>query len=194
MANPNVPFGLRPARGVSSEYVTGGGRHYVHDSGDGTALYVGDPVKLAGANTTVNGVSYPQVVRAATTDVIVGVVVSALPDTRDSLPYVAASTTRIVFVDDDPNSLFEIQDVNSGTALVASDVGNNVSFVGTGGDTTTGLSSVTLDNTTENTTNTLALKIVNVINRADVDLGSTGPLRFHVRINRHQFSNQVAGV
>jgi hypothetical protein len=194
MANANSPRGLTPVRGVSSEYVTGGGRTYVHDSGDGTALYVGDPVKLVGDNTTVNGVSYPQVIRAATTDVIAGVVVAALPDTRDSLPYVAASTTRLVFIDDDPNSLFEIQDISTGTALTAAAVGLNASFVGTGGDTATGFSAVTLDNTTELSTNTLALKIINVVNRPDVDLGATGPLRFVVRINRHQFSNQVAGV
>jgi hypothetical protein len=194
MANANAPRGLTPVRGVSSEYVTGGPRAYVHDSGDGTALYVGDPVKIAGANTTVNGVSYPQVVRAATTDVIAGVVVAAHPDTRDSLPYVAASTTRIVYVDDDPNSMFEVQDANGGTQLTASDAGSNVSFTGSGGDTSTGFSAVTLDNTTENTTNTLALHIINVVNRADVEVGGTGPLRFLVRINRHQYANQVAGV
>lgn len=193
MANANAPRGFSPVRGVSSEYVTGGPRSYVHDSGDSTALYVGDPVKLVGANSTINGVSMPQVIRAATTDVIVGVVVGVLPDTRSSLPYVAASTTRVVFVDDDPNSLFEIQDGSSGTALTPADVGQNVSFTGSGGSTATGFSAVTLDNTTENTTNTLALHIVDVVNRPDNDLSSS-PLRFLVRINRHQHANQVAGV
>lgn len=194
MANANAPRGLSPVRGVSSEYVTGGPRAYVHDSGDGTALYVGDPVKLVGANTTVRGLSLAQIIRAATTDVIVGVVVAVEPDTRDSLPYVAASTTRIVYVDDDPNSLFEVQDANGGTQLTPAAVGFNVSFTGTGGNASTGFSSVTLDNTTEADTNTLALKIVDVVNRVDIDPNDTGPLRFLVRINRHQFANQVAGV
>lgn len=194
MANANAPRGFSPVRGVSSEYVTGGPRHYVHDSGDGTALYVGDPVKLGGDNTVINGVSLPQVVRAATTDVICGVVVGVLPDHRDSLPYCAASTTREILVDDDPNSLFEIQDANSGTNLTTAAVGLNVSFTGSGGSTTTGFSSVTLDNSTEATTNTLALHIVNVVNRVDNDPTASGPLRFLVRINRHQFANQVAGI
>ena len=55
------------------------------------------------------------------------------------------------------------------------------------------MSGVTLDNTTEATTNTLDLKLVDVVNRADVD-NTSSPLRFLVRINRHQYSNQVAGV
>jgi hypothetical protein len=52
---------------------------------------------------------------------------------------------------------------------------------------------VTLDNTTEATTNTLDLKLVDVVNRADVD-NTSSPLRFLVRINRHLHANQVAGV
>lgn len=194
MANANAPRGLSPVRGVNSQSVTGGPREYVHDSGDGTALYVGDPVKLAGANTVVNGVSLPQVVLASSGDVVVGVVVAALPDTRDSLPYVAASTTRRVLVDDDPNSLFEVQDANGGTQLTTAAVGLNVDFTGTGGDENTGFASLTLSNTTEATTNTLDLKIVDVVNRVDNDPDASGPLRFLVRINRHQFANQVAGV
>ena len=194
MANANAPRGLSPVRGVSSEYVTGGPREYVHDSGDGTALYVGDPVKLAGDSTVVNGVSLPQVIRASTGDVIVGVVVGALPETRDSLPYVAANTTRRVLVDDDPNSLFEVQDANGGTQLTTAAVGLNVDFTGTGGTAATGFSAVTLSNTTEAGTNTLDLKIIDVVNRVDNDPTATGPLRFLVRINRHQHANQVAGV
>jgi hypothetical protein len=194
MANANAPRGLSPVRGVNSQYVTGGPRAYVHDSGDGTPLYVGDPFKIAGANSTVNGVSMPQIVRASSGDVIDGVVVAALPDSRDSLPYVAASTTRVVLGDDDPNSLFEIQDANGGTQLTDAAVGLNVNFTGSGGNTATGWSAVTLDNTTEASTNTLDLKIVDVVNRVDNDLAATGPLRFLVRINRHRHANQVAGV
>ncbi len=194
MANPNVPRGLVPARGVNSQYVTGGLRAYVHASGDSTALYQGDPVKLTGTNYTVNGVSLPGITRASTGDVMVGAVVGVLPASRESLPYAAASTERVVLVDDDPNSLFEIQDTNSGTALTDAAVGLNVNFAGTGGNAAYGWSNVTLDNTTEATTNTLDLKIVDFVNRADNASGDTGPAKFLVRINRHQFVNQVAGV
>jgi len=193
MANANAPRGLVPARGVNSQVVTGGPRLYSHASGDATALFVGDPVKLAGTAQTINGVTTPDVVRAATGDVICGVVVGMLPVTRDSLTYGPASTAYNLFVDDDPNSLFEVQDVNSGTALTTADVGLNINFVVAAGNTFLGTSGVTLDNTTEATTNTLDLKLVDVVNRADLD-NTSSPLRFLVRINRHQFSNQVAGV
>ena len=69
----------------------------------------------------------------------------------------------------------------------------NANFVVAAGSTYTNQSGTTLDNTTEATTNTLDLKLVDVVNRADVD-NTSSPLRFLVRINRHQYSNQVAGV
>src|SRR3546814_15232781 len=92
MANPNVPRGLVPARGVNSQYSTGGLRAYVHASTDATPLYQGDPFKLTGTNYTVNGMSLPGVTRAAPTNIIAGVVVGALPSTRDSLPSSAAAS------------------------------------------------------------------------------------------------------
>ena len=125
--------------------------------------------------------------------VILGVVVGINPTSRDTLGYGAALTAYTLFVDDDPNSLFEVQDVSSGTALTVNDVGLNANFVVAAGSTYTNQSGTTLDNTTEATTNTLDLKLVEVVNRADVD-NTSSPLRFLVRINRHQFSNQVAGV
>jgi hypothetical protein len=192
MANSNTPRGLIPVRGVNSQTVSGGPRLYSHAAGDSVQIMVGDPVKIAGTAQTINGITTPDVVRAATGDVIAGVCVGILPATRDTLIYGAASTAYQLFVDDDPNSLFEIQDVNSGTPLTTADVGLNVNFVVAAGNTYLGTSGVTLDNTTEATTNTLDLKLVDVVNRADVD-NTSSPLRFLVRINRHLMSNQVAG-
>lgn len=199
MANTNTPFGLRPVSGVNGQYVTGAPRLYSTAAGDGTALYIGDPVKLAGTAQFINGQTFTDVTRAATGDVIVGVVTGAFADTRDSLMYRAASTARLVFVDDDPNTMFEAQQVTGGTALTANDIGLNVNFVVGAGSTYTGWSGTTIDNTTEATTNTLDLKIVGLPNRADNDPGtavSTGAdaSKFYVRINRHQYVNQVAGV
>lgn len=193
MANMNAAFGLRPVKGVNGQVVTGAPRQYSHLASDGTALFIGDPVKLAGTSSTINGVTMPDVVRAATGDVILGAVTGIVPTSRDTLGYGAASTAYTLFVDDDPNSLFEIQDVSGGTALTTADIGLNANFVVAAGSTYTNMSGVTLDNTTEATTNTLDLKLVDIVNRADVD-NTSSPLRFLVRINRHQFSNQVAGV
>ena len=125
--------------------------------------------------------------------------VSVAADTRDSLTYRAASTLRTVYVCDDPNTVFEVQQVTGGTPLTANDIGLNINFVVAAGSTVTGYSGVTLDNTTEATTNTLDLKIFGLPNRVDNDFGTSvssgqDASKFYVRINRHLYVNQIAGV
>lgn len=199
MANLNTPFGLRPVQGVGNTPYNDGVRQYAVPSGDATAIFIGDPVKLVGTSQFINGQTFANVAQAATGDIMVGVVVGVLQETRDSLIYRAASTQRILLVNDDPNALFEVQQVSTGTPLTANDIGFNVNFVVAAGSTVTGFSGVTLDNTTEAGTNTLDLKIVGMPNRADNDVGTavgTGEAssKFYVRINRHQYANQIAGV
>lgn len=199
MPNSNTPFGLRPVGGIVGGNYSGKITQYAVPSSDGTAIFVGDPVKLVGTSQFINGQVFANIAQAATGDVMVGVVVGVLADTRDSLTYRAASTQRILLVADDPNAIFEIQQVNSGTALTANDIGLNANFVVASGSTVTGYSGVTLDNTTEAGTNTLDLKILGMPNRADNDPGTavgTGEAasKFYVRINRHAYVNQIAGV
>lgn len=199
MANANFPFGLRPVNDMGAGVYSGAIQQFSVPTSDGTAIYVGDPVKIVGTSQFINGQVFSDIAQAATGNVIVGVVVGFLADTRDSLIYRAASTQRIALVCADPNALFEIQQVTGGTPLTANDVGLNANFVVAAGSTVTGQSGVTLDNTTEATTNTLDLKIVGMVNRADNDPGTavgTGAdaSRFLVRINRHLFVNQIAGV
>lgn len=199
MANNNAPFGLRPVSTVSGQPFTGAVRTYSVPSGDGTAIYLGDAVKLVGTSQIINGTSYSDVAQAASGDVMCGVVVGVLPATRDSLTYRAASTQRLLLVADDPALLFEIQQTNSGTALTANDVGLNANLTVTAGSAITGYSGSVVSNASEATTNTLDLKIVAIIDRPDNDIGTavtTGTVasRFLVRINRHQYVDQVAGV
>lgn len=199
MPNVNTPFGLRPVGVFSGSSYSARITQYSVPSSDGTAIYVGDPVKIVGTSQIINGQVFSDVAQAATGDVITGVVVGVLADTRDSLVYRAASTQRVLLVCDDPNAVFEIQQVTGGTPLTANDVGLNANFVVGSGSTVTGHSGVTLNNATEATTNTLDLKIVGMPNRADNDPGTavgTGAdaSKFYVRINRHQYVNQIAGV
>lgn len=193
MANPVIDRGLVPVGTVSGAPVSGAARVYTIPASDGTAVYIGDLVTGATTSTVINGVTYQDVIQGATGGVFQGVVVGVLPDTSTSLPYRAASTLRRVLVNDDPNTLFEAEDVSTGTPLAAADVGLNVNVVVAAGSTVTGYSGMHLDNTTEATTNTLDLKIIGVPNRADNDL-TAASAKFLVRINRHRFSNQVAGV
>lgn len=193
MANPVIKRGLLPVGTVSGSPYTGAARVYSVAAANATAIFVGDLVTGATTSQTLNGVTMQDVVQGATGDVFQGVVVGVLPDTNASLPYRAASTLRRLLVADDPNLLFETDDISTGTPLAAADIGLNANVVVGSGSTVTGYSSMELDNSTEATTNTLDLKIVGVVNRPDNDptLAST---KFLVRINRHRFSNQVAGV
>lgn len=194
MANPNVSLGFVPVRYLSGAPYNGAFNQYSVAAGNGTAIMIGDPVTTAGVGTgqTINGQFFLDVVRAATGDVITGVVVGVQPVTSASLPYRAASTQRILYVADDPNLLFEIEEVGTGTALAVNDIGLNVNFVVASGSTVTGYSGVTVDNTTEATTNTLDLKLIGLKNAADNDVGVNA--KWLVRLNRHRYADQLAGV
>lgn len=198
MPNINSPTGLKPVSSLGQTY-QGRVTIYAVPASDGTALFIGDPVKLTGTSSIVNGVAYPNVIQAASGDVMVGVMTGTVADNRDSLLYRAASTLRLIEVADDPNLIFEVQQVTGGTPLTANDVGLNANLsIGTG-STVTGFSGCTIDNSTEATTNTLDVKILGMVNRADNDIGTSvssgmDASRFLVRLNRHQYVNQIAGV
>lgn len=192
MPNGNSPSGFSPVRDVYSTPYNGAVNVYSTAAGDSTAIFIGDPVKLTGSSQTINGQVTPDVAQAATGDVIVGVVVGVLPAVQSDSIYRVASTQRTLLVCDDPNALFEIQEVNSGTPLTANDIGLNVNFVVAAGSTFTGMSGVTLNNASEATTNTLDCKIVAFVNRADNEIGAAA--KWLVRLNRHQYVNQIAGV
>jgi len=192
MANQPIG-GLTPVRTVSGGPYSGALRSYTIPASDGTAVYIGDLVTGVGTSSTVNGVQYQDVTRSATGDVFQGVVVGVLPDTSTSTIYRAASTLRVVLVCDDPNMLFAVSDGTGGTSLTAADIGLNANIVVAAGSTVTGRSGTTLDNTTEATTNTLDVKLVELINRADNTFGSASAT-FLVRLNRHRFANQIAGI
>ena len=199
MPNINAPFGLRPVSDLAGNPYSGSVRLYSIPSSDANAVFIGDLVTAVGTAQIVEGIAYTDVARSATGDVFQGVVVGVSPDTQDSTTYRAASTRRLVFVADDPNALFMVQQVSGGTPLTVSDVGLNANIVVGAGSTVTGYSGTTLNNATEATTNTLDVKIVSVVNAVDNDFGvdaSTGAdaSRFLVRLNRHRFVNQIAGI
>jgi hypothetical protein len=192
MANADRAAGLLPVRYITGAPYNGAADVYSTATGDATAIFLGDPVKLSGTSTTINGVVYADVDQAATGDVIIGVVVGVLPVTNDSLIYRAASTARRLLVATDPSLLYEIQEVSGGTALTAAAIGLNADFVVGTGSTITGMSGVELNNVGEAVTNTLDLQILGLVSRADNEVGEHA--KWLVRINRHQFANQVAGI
>lgn len=203
MPNINAPRGLVPVQGAYSQPYNAGVRLYYHDAADANAIGIGDLVTSTGASTFYNqsGIvqSLQNVVRSVSGDVFQGVCVGVLQTNRDSPIYVPGSNGLAIFVMDDPNALFMMQESNAGTALTANDIGLNANISVAAPNAFTGLSNMLLDNATEATTATLDLKIMGQYQAVDNDLGNTAALgavagRWIVRINRHRLANQVAGV
>lgn len=183
MANSSNASGLRPIRHRNGAAYQGQTRRYYIPATDGTAVYVGDPVKSAGS-ADANGV--PTVAQAAAGDTIRGVVVAVEAETRDSLTYRAASTARYVLVCDDPDVVFEIQEDSVGGALAAANVGNNADFVVAAGSTVTGRSGVMLDSSTA-TTSSANLRILRLVQREDNAIGNYA--KWEVMINEHELTS-----
>lgn len=180
MANANVASGMLPVRYASGAPYNGAANRYHVPASDGTALFVGDPVIIAGG-ADADGV--PTVTRATAasagriTGVVVGVVNTPSLETR----YRPASTAAYVLVADDPNLLFEIQEDSVGGALAAADIGLNADLVAGTGSTVTGMSGFMLDTSTKATTATLQLRIEGLVQRADNEVGTNAKVL--VRIN-----------
>lgn len=180
MANSDAATGLWPVRYFGGAPYNGAARKYFIPATDGTAVYLGDPVKLAGS-ADADGV--PTVAQAAAGDTVIGVVVGVVPETHDSLIYRAASTARYVLVADDPDLLFRVQEDSDGGALAATDVGNNCDLIIGSGSTTTGYSGVEIDSSTKATT-TAQVRIVELHQTADNEIGTNA--KWLVRIVEHR--------
>lgn len=153
MANVNNPFGLRPVRYLNGAPWNGQAREYFATGATG-AIYIGDPVMLAGsANTSeVQGRAVgtlATVVPATAGDgnPILGVCVGVVPVDRSSTVYRATSTDRIILVVDDPNVVFQGQTDDAATDWAATDVGSYANLLTGTGSTVTGKSGFTLDTT-----------------------------------------------
>ena len=191
MANVNTPFGLVPYRDSAGRPFTGQGKLYYVAASDGTALYPGDPVILSGP-ADADGV--PGVIRATAAGgaYITGAVIAVEPtmgagaNGRDSTLYRAASTERYVWVADDPDTEFLIQEDAVGGALAAADVGLNADLIA-GAASTYNQSGWQLDTSTKATTNTLQLRILGFAQRVGNEVGANAKVR--VKINLHSSRN-----
>lgn len=191
MANVDRVNGFRPVMHLSGAPYNGARTAYAVASGDSTALFVGDLVKLAGS---ADSEGRRTVAQAAAGNACIGVVVGfdIDPTNLDTPQYRAASTARVVYVADDPSLIFEAQ---ADDALAADDHGLNVNFVVGSGSTTTGASGMEVDSSTKATTATLPLKFVGWVRRQDNETNAANN-KVLVSINNHQLGSHTgtAGV
>lgn len=192
MANSDAPRGLSPVRDVSGAPYSGSVNRYYVPSSDATAIYIGSLVKPAGSADADGIMSVTG--NVSTGDAVLGAVVGVEPVTADSKIYREASTERYVFVADDPNALFEVQEDSDGAALAAANVGNTADLTGlTSGATPTGLSSIEIDSSTATASGdgTEDVLIIGLSRKQKNEIGTNA--NWLVRLNNHFFVDGQAG-
>lgn len=182
MANTNAPTGFRPVRYKSGAPYNGAANMYFVPSSDSTALFIGDPVIIAGG-ADADGIATVTRATAASAGRISGVVVGIVPTnaTTAAYKYRPASVDTYILVADDPDLVFEAQEDAVGGALAAADVGLNADMVAGSGSTVTGLSGFQIDTSTKATTATLQWRIIGFVPRQDNEIGANA--KIFVRIN-----------
>ena len=190
MANIDKAFGLRPLGNLSA---TGAQAQYGYEiadnqsgaifQGDLVTIFDGYLVKFAPATHTAavgvfNGCQY--------IDPTTG-----KPTWKNYYPGSVNITAGKIVADviDDPSQLFLIQ---ADEDIVQADIGKNADVVGTGGSTTTGVSTMELDSSTIANTAALNLKIVGMYDVPGNALGTNAVVV--VKINEHLYGSAgVAG-
>ena len=193
MANKDAAFGLRLSRSGNGSDLQNMQNKYRIASGDGTAIFQGDMVKVVtggGIERFADGDSGP----------ILGVFNGCRftdPSTskeRFSNHYPASTAAADIeaFIIDAPHAVYEIQ--ADDTFPVADLFGNFDIVNATAGDTVSGISRAELDVTTGATTATLPLKAIDISQdpeNSDVSSANTNVI---VVINNHLFSAGTAGL
>lgn len=185
MANVDKAFGFRPLGNLSA---TGSQKQYGYEIADNQsgAIYQGDLV------TIVNGyvVKFLPGTHAAALGVLNGVFyidpTSGKPTWKNYYPGSVNITEGKITADviDDPSQLFIVQ---ADGVVTQANIGKNADVIGTGGSTTTGVSSMELNTATIADAAALNLKIVGLWNVPGNELGEFAVLV--VKINEHLYGS-----
>lgn len=167
MAYPTVsaPYGLIPINLIGGQVFAGATRQIPIASGSATAIFYGDVVKLNSDGTLDKDTGTDS---ATPVGVFLGC--SYVDPTfgltfRQYYPGALTNSTITAYVQDDPDALFKVAVVSSGTTIGyvnRTSVGNNAVLVQNSGSTTTGNSKVAIDNTTA-TTSTWPIRVIDVV-------------------------------
>jgi hypothetical protein len=185
MANVDKAFGLKPLGNLSA---TGAQKQYGYniDDSQAGAIFQGDLV------TIVNGsvVKFLPATHAAALGVFNGCnyvdPTTGKPIFSNYYPGSVNITQGVIQADviDDPNQLFIIQ---ADASVVQANIGKNADIIGTGGSTTTGVSTMELNSATIADTAALNLKIVGFYNVPNNEPGAFAVVV--VKINEHLYGS-----
>ena len=190
MANTDKAFGLRAIGNLSA---TGAQKQYGYEIADNQAgtIFQGDLVALSAGYIT----RFLPASHTAAVGVFNGCnyidPTTGKPTWKNYYPGSVNITSGKIIADviDDPSQLFLVQ---CDDGFVAADVGKNADVIGTGGSTTTGVSTMELDSSTLAVTAALNLKTVGLYNVPGNDFGTNAVVV--VKINEHVYGSAgVAG-
>jgi hypothetical protein len=200
MAYPTIDktYGFKPVNRLDGLPYAGAIRQIPIAPSYATAILNGDTVKV-----DTNG----YIVAASTTDSgnIIGVLVgcsyiNSLSQPTFSQAYPASTSTStnmaFAFVVDDPSAVFRVcatvASSTTPTAYSRAIVGSNVALVANVGSTTTGDSYYGIDGSSANTTNTLPVRVVDVVPdtaTGNASVAATTYYEFLVKFNTAQYNN-----
>lgn len=200
MAYPTVsaPYGLKPVNLIGGQVFAGATRQMEIASGYATNIFYGDLVKRVTGGTIEKDVG---TATATPCGVFLGVSFTngSTGQVQQQQFYPASqaikSGTKIfAVVADDPDTLFQVVSCSATTTVAAmgiAAIGANIALIQNAGSTTTGNSAVAIDEGTETTTNTLPIRIIDVVR--DTATGSDAFVEFIVKINAtmHQYNNST---
>jgi hypothetical protein len=190
MANIDKAFGLRPIGNLSA---TGAQKQYGYEIADNQSgtIFQGDLVALSAGYIT----RFLPATHTAAVGVFNGCnyidPTTGKPTWKNYYPGSVNITSGKIVADviDDPSQLFLIQ---CDAGFTAADVGENADVIGTGGSTTTGVSTMELNSATLAVTAALNLKTVGLYNVPGNDFGTNAVVV--VKINEHVYGSAgVAG-
>ena len=166
MAYPTVsaPYGLKPVNLIGGQVYAGSTRLLKIASGYAANIFYGDVVKLVSSGTVEKDTG-------TTTGTPVGVFMgctytdpsSKQPRWSQYWPTGTVASDAQAYVVDDPDVLFKVAAVSSGTTVAfyaQTVIGNNVSLIQNSGSTTTGDSAVAIDGSSAATTVSLPIRII----------------------------------
>lgn len=196
MANSNRPSGFAPVKNILGSTFVGQVNVYFIASTDGNAFAIGDPVASSG-DGDANGV--PGITIGVAGSAWRGVAVGfgryetlmADPSNLDSVIVPSTKThSYYALVCDDPFTIFEVQEIGTGTQFTSAEIGLNCNGVAAANNGY--LSGWMLDNSTEAATSTLNVKLLGLARRADNAFGAYA--KWLVMINNHELKSGSTGV
>ena len=205
MANANTPYGLRPYAYMSGAPYNGAVRTYYVPVGNGTALYMGDPVNLVAGSSDGNGVPVAEIATAGSGHQILGTFAgrsnnagqATIPVLQGNNVYLPASTAAYIYVTDDPFLLYAIQEDSVGGAVTSNNAASaNANLVAGSGSTVTSQSGWLLQSSSvvhAGSDSTLQLRIIQALQEIDVSIGAY--CKWLVKINQgvSAFTNPASG-